>query len=113
MKDSNQKHKQIRKYKCPICKESSQYKGICFECYAKSKTDKNVLEAIKKHRAKLQANRKYTKGSPIKTFDELLNQKLVYIFCGIKHIEVVKSLQFRTIIDMLNGERIYYAVRKD
>jgi len=55
--------------------------------------------------------RKYKAGSTICTFDELLMQKVVYIFREdiIKNIEFVKSLQIRVVEKCIASGRVWKA----
>jgi len=127
----------MKKYKCPICKEESKYKGICFKCenkynyynyYAILKNEitndleysykeilsfKDVYEKVKKHIEKLEKNRKYHKGEQIKNLDELLKQQYVYFFSSIRHIEVIKSLQLRFVLNALEINIFHFAIKKE
>jgi hypothetical protein len=66
-----------------------------------------------KHEAFLDSKRKYRRGQPIATFEELLQQEFVYVFGSIRHIEVVKHLQLATILSMMNRKGIHQAIKKD
>ena len=67
---------------------------------------------IEKHEQKLEKRRKYRQGEAIASIDELLQQEFVCVFGGIKHIEFVKSLQFRTILDLIERKHIWEAIKK-
>lgn len=71
------------------------------------------LEAmIEVHEQKLEKRRKYRKGEAIASLEELLQQDFVYVFGRIKHIEYVKSLQLRFILDLIENKRIWKAIKK-
>ena len=74
---------------------------------------KETYEKVKKHYDKLESKRKYYKGDVITTLDELLEQKFVYWWDRIKHINVVKSLQFRMVLSLLEDKRFSKAIKKE
>lgn len=126
-------------YKCPICGMKENHSGVCYLCdleykYYKSiiiekdmwfidkltkkqldniPTYKETYEKVKKHYDKLESKRKYYKGDVITTLDELLEQKFVYWWDRIKHINVVKSLQFRMVLSLLEDKRFSKAIKKE
>lgn len=130
-------------YKCPICKTESSFKGICFDCNYKhslyrgvvvnkdnwlikrlsineiedAKLYKSIYEKVKTHFEKLESKRKYTQGDVIKTFDELLDQKLVYMSIGlgtkITTISFVISMQLNTVNHYLAAGNFRKAIRKE
>lgn len=61
----------------------------------------------------LESRRKYTKGRPIPTLDALMAETMVWMFGRVQHIEAVKSLQLRTILNSIASGSVYYAKRKD
>lgn len=79
-------------------------------------TEKEYDELYAKHEAELEKRRKYKRGEPIHTFDELLEvldkDGLVWMFGRPKTSAFVVSQQFNTIIHLLNGG-IFRAVKKD
>lgn len=126
-------------YKCPICGMEENYSGVCYLCDLQYKYYKSVIvdkdmwlidkltkeqldnippyketyEKVKKHYDKLESKRKYYKGDVITTLDELLEQKFVYWWDRIKHINVVKSLQFRMVLSLLEDKRFSKAIKKE
>lgn len=65
-----------------------------------------------KYEADLQSKRKYEAGDPIVSVDELLKQKLVIWNGSTKNIEIVKSLQLRTVLQLLERGMFKKAIRK-
>ncbi len=65
------------------------------------------------HRLKLEKRRKYKPGDLIKTLDELLMQEWVMWHGRTTHIEVVKSLQLRIVIDSLVRGGFCKAIKKE
>lgn len=65
-----------------------------------------------KYEADLQSKRKYEAGDPIVSLDELLEQKWVIWNGSTKSIEVVKSLQLRTVLQLLGRGVFKKAIRK-
>lgn len=98
---------------CANCKDAKHFvigktkTRHCHYCTASTVCDKYI-----KYRELLQSKRKYEQGEPISNINELLEQEFVYVFGGIRHIEVVKHLQLATIISMIFGKRIYKAIKK-
>lgn len=56
---------------------------------------------------------KYKKGEKITDIKVLLKQKIVIWNDIVKHIEVIKSLPMRVVLDILNDGGFYYAMLKD
>lgn len=67
---------------------------------------------IQKHREKLDKRRMYARGDKISSLGELLEQKWVMWGCRTVHIEFIKSLQLRFVIDCLNRGYFYKAMKK-
>ncbi len=65
-----------------------------------------------KYEADLQSKRKYEAGDTIVSLDELLEQKWVIWNGSTKSIEVVKSLQLRTVLQLLGRGVFKKAIRK-
>lgn len=65
-----------------------------------------------KYEADLQSKRKYEAGDPIVSLDELLKQKWVIWNGSTKNIEIVKSLQLRTVLQLLGRGALKKAIRK-
>lgn len=95
---------------CRYCVFASEYKGrhtqgYRFEC--------RHCENIKKHREYLKNQRKFEAGEPIKTIDELLEQEWVMWGRSAKHIEFIKSMQFRFILKALENDWFCKPIRKN
>lgn len=69
-------------------------------------------ELIQKHREKLDKRRIYAKGDKISSLGELLEQKWVMWGEKTVHIEFVKSLQLRFVINCLNKGYFFKAIKK-
>ena len=54
--------------------------------------------------------KKYKKGEPITSLDELAKQKYVFMPYGVRHCGFVQSMQFRFLKGMIDRRRIYKAV---
>ena len=65
-----------------------------------------------KYEADLQSKRKYEAGDPIVSLDELIKQKWVIWNGSTKNIEIVKSLQLRTVLQLLERGMFKKAIRK-
>lgn len=65
-----------------------------------------------KYEADLQSKRKYEAGDPIGTLGDLLEQKWVIWNGSTKNIEIVKSLQLRTVLQLLERGMFKKAIRK-
>lgn len=74
---------------------------------------KQGCDKLLKYQEYLVSKRKYKQGEPIFSLDDLLLQQFVYIFGGIKHIEVVKHLQLSTILSAIKRGGIHKAIKKD
>ena|SRR5690554_145976 len=95
-------------WKCPICRIKVPYRGmICDDCHLTRRDE------IIAHKTKLQNNRKYECGEAITTLNELLEQEIVMWFGKPKHIEVIKSLQLRMILQFLNNNHFKKAIKKE
>ena len=70
-------------------------------------------ELIGKHREELDKRRMFSKGEQITTLEELLNETFVILHGRTWHIEAVKSLQMRIVLDWVKYGRFYKAIRKD
>lgn len=70
-------------------------------------------ENRKAHSEYLESQRKYEKGEPITSLDELLKQEWVMWGDGIKHISVIKNLQLNTVIRFIELGYFRKAVKKE
>lgn len=97
---------------CRYCALAYEYKGKHKPRYAEPCRQ---CENIKKHKEYLESQRKFEIGEPIKSLQELMEQ--TYIYCGRtdvpKHIEVIKSWQFRIVMKTLEAGHFYKAIRKN
>ena len=69
-------------------------------------------ELLVQHTKYLIEQRKFLKGSTITTLEELLNQEWVYRWDKVQHIEAIKCMQLRGIIDLIKGGHLCRAIRK-
>ena len=74
----------------------------CYEC-----------ENYKMHQRYLMEHRKFVCGKPITTVDELLNQEFVLFHGRTKHVEVIKSMPLRVVLNFLKSGSICEAVKKE
>lgn len=70
-------------------------------------------ENRKAHNMYLESQRKYEKGEPITSLDELLKQEWVMWGDGIKHISVIKNLQLNTVIRFIGLGYFRKAIKKE
>lgn len=81
---------------------SSSFKPECIQCVWKNE-----------HKQYLETKRKFKPGETIKDLNTLLEQTWV-IFCNqTRHIEVIKSMQFRTVLQFLNAGRFRFALNNE
>lgn len=80
-------------------------------------TEKEYEELNAKHKIELEKKRKYKRGEPIHTFDELFDaldkDGLVWMFGRPMTYGVVVSQQFNTIIHLINSGDILRVVKKE
>lgn len=89
------------------------YHTRVFRMYQKEEiTLEQMRELLDKHKEKLEKRRKYKQGDAITSIDELLQQEWVFVFGKPRHIEFVKSLQFRNILDLIERKNIWKAIKK-
>lgn len=97
-----------RKYKCRICKCEVQYiHSYCDDCRKNRKSD------IEKYEQKLKDKRKYYQGEKITSIEEFERQKFVYWHGVIRHREFIRSMQYRTVIQLVLNGGLYKAIKKD
>lgn len=97
---------------CRYCNFGYKYKNRYGPSYDPECAD---CQNLKQHREYLKSQRKYEIGEPITRMDVLLEQEYVYCGCADipKHIEAVKSLQLRIVLDILRKGHFYKAVKKE
>lgn len=98
---------------CRYCALAREHKGNHFPRRWNEKCVK--CEYNKKHREYLKSQRKFVPGEQIQDLQELMDQQYVFVtFSDIpKHIEVVKSWQFRFVVENLQAGRFHRAIRKN
>lgn len=95
---------------CYKCENAFLYRGRY------SRNCKTVCQYCKKydeHKNYLKSKQKYKIGEKITTLEELMKQDFVYFCGGIKHIEVIKSMQYRGIIRFIQDGCFYKAIKKE
>lgn len=70
-------------------------------------------ENITKHREYMKSQRKFVEGDPIPTLDELLEQEWVMWYHNLKHIEAIKSVPIRTVLEWIEVGAFRKAIRKE
>lgn len=94
-------------------KKRLDYHSELFKLYTNEEiTLEQLREKLNKHNEKLEKRRKYKQGDAITSIDELLQQEWVFVFGKPRHIEFVKSLQFRNILDLIERKNIWKAIKK-
>ena len=68
---------------------------------------------IKKHQIKLESKRKYKKGEPIKSLDELMNQEFVYMNHKIYHYGWFASWQGHWLKKCIDNKWLFKAINKE
>lgn len=99
---------------CIICRKKTEetYNKICASCLAKY-SETYLQKREQKYYQKLKDKRKYEKGEPILSFDELLKQDLVYMYGRPMTKGVVLSQQFRVIVMLMQRNGLSYVVKKE
>ena len=73
--------------------------------YDKEINDQELKELLEKEEKRLEKRRKYLIGEPIKSFEELINQEVVFMYNRVVNKSFVLSQQFRMIVvEMVNGK---------
>lgn len=106
---------ETKKYKCSICKERKEHRGVCWEC----RNDKSlqIQKAIHNREIELEKKRKYyNTGIVVKSINELLTtpeNQWFYIW-GHKpiHKKALLCLQTYFLISQIERGVIRYAQRK-
>ena len=71
------------------------------------------ITLIEKHKKQLEKRRKFKKGEAIPNIETLLEQEFVNVFGVTRHIEFVKSLPLRLVLNQIKGKVLYYAIKKE
>lgn len=104
-------------YTAPKPRKNKSYWERLWEKRVEGKiSEKEYDELNAKHEVELEKRRKYKRGEPIHSFDELFEaldkDGLVWMFGRPKTSAFVVSQQFNTIIHLLN-DGIFRVVKKD
>jgi hypothetical protein len=92
----------------------SNYKEQQLELYAMGLiTYEEYLDLLKRHEAKLEKRRKYRKGEPITSLDELVKQDLVYNGDKIEASGWFMSYQLSYINNQIKRNCIFKVVKKE
>jgi len=93
--------------KCRICKKEILWRGYCKDCMENRKED------IKIYENKLESRRKYKRGKRIWTIEQFDKCSFIYWHNQIKHVEFVKSWQYRIVLKAINNGWFYEAIKKE
>lgn len=100
----------MTKNPCRNCKHALEWKG---RHYYSLKIECRECEKRKAHERYLESQRKYRPDDYITNIGELSKQTFVYFHDRIRHIEIIKSNQWRVVEGWLKNGLLRYAVRKD
>lgn len=105
-------------YSTPKPRKNKDYWERLWERLEKGEIDEKQYVALKeKHEIELEKKRKYKRGEPIKTLEEMLNvlekDHFVWMFGRPKTAGFVYSQQFATLVYQLAGGQICRAVKKE
>lgn len=97
----------IKSNKCVICHKEKEntYDRFCTKC------SEDEIK-LRKYNDNLEKRRRYTKGEVIHSFDELLEQELIYVSSKIYHIGWVKSWKINMTENYLKRNIVYKAIKK-
>ena len=98
-----------RLYKCPICRKKCEYKGVCVAC----QMTLAYRPLIYSYHNELEKKRKYKRGEPITTIDELLTLPLLYWNNHIWNIKAFSNQQLSLILRLLNEKQLFKAIKKE
>lgn len=96
------------KDKCRICKKEFEGKYIlhfCDDCW-------NDHEKRKRYYEKLEKKRKYKKGEPITSLDELAEQEFIYFGNVIYHKGWFQNWSLVRVCILLKNKLLYKAIKK-
>lgn len=74
----------------------------CFDC-----------KWLREHDQYLQSKRKFKAGERIKDFPSLIEQEWVIFSGKTKHIEAIKSMTLRTVLNFIKMGLFYYAINNN
>lgn len=76
-------------------------------------TDEERDLLLKKNEERLEKKRKYKKGKPIKSLDELMQQEFVYLQHKIYHYGWFSSWQGHSLKRLVDSGSLYKAIKKE
>lgn len=94
---------------CRYCSSANEFRGRHYP----GKNECIQCEYRKQHLAYLETRRQFTEGEPINTLEELLSQEWVMWHHHVKHIEVIRSNQLRSIENWLRNGALRRAIRRE
>ena len=109
MKTKKERKCDMRKNPCRHCSLHTEYKNRCYHGYSEQCY---TCKDLASHKAYLKTRKKYDTGEPITNIRDLLNETWVIWNGRAKHIEVVKSLTLRTVLQLLDKRILKKAVPK-
>lgn len=95
---------------CRKCEFYFAYKNRHYPSYSETC---RLCDKRKKYDEYKLSKRMFVAGDVITTLDELLEQEWVVWQGMTKHIEVIKHLQFKCVIGLIEGGYLRKAVRKE
>lgn len=98
----------LKQNPCRYCANHLEYKGrnvAGWEC-------KQDCEFYSQHQEYLKSKRMYEIGEQITSMSELMEQTYVFWGQSLKHIEAIRSWQYRLTERALNGGSFYKAIKK-
>lgn len=99
---------------CRYCALATEYKGKHLANFSKDECRRCKYK--EEHRQYLISQRKFVMGDRIHSFEELMEQEYVFWISEsyhAKHIEVIKSWQYRMVQKHLELGNFYKAIRKE
>ena len=100
----------LKQNPCRYCALSMEYKGKHIPSWNEKCKD---CTNHRQHLNYLHTQRKFTEGSLITSFEELLKQEWVMRYHQTKHIEVFKSMPIRVVLKFLENGAFRKAIRKE
>ena len=76
-------------------------------------SDEEAVEMITKHEEALAKQRKYEKGEPIETLDQLVNQDFIYLNNKIYNHGWFLSWQLSYANELISRKKLFKAIKKE
>lgn len=76
-------------------------------------SDEEAVEMIHKHEETLEKQRKYEKGEPIETLDQLVNQDFIYLNNKIYNHSWFLSWQLSYTNELIISKKLFKAIKKE